>query len=168
MYLRCLPLANFRLVVFAPIEGEVIVGTVHSSTTDHIRGKPNMHCQSLPALMAPRSRTVSLGFFSDIYIPKHALPPNTFLCVISPVVERLIRSNLRWVSSHSDHEDNAFFMIPDMEEVDVGEPDEAKKDPFNSDKDSMCYQLHCLSPREDSALKPANSSNSSASVSVSQ
>jgi hypothetical protein len=28
-------------------------------------------------------------------------------------------------------------MIPDMEEVDVGEPDEAKKDPFKSDKDSM-------------------------------
>ncbi|GHJ86216.1 hypothetical protein NliqN6_2618 [Naganishia liquefaciens] len=83
---------NFRLTVFAPIEGEVIVGTVHSSTTDHIR--------------------VSLGFFSDIYIPKHALPPNTFF----------------------DHEDDAFFMLPDMEEVDVGEPDEAKKDPFNSDK----------------------------------
>lgn len=28
-------------------------------------------------------------------------------------------------------------MVPDMEEVDVGEPDEAKKDPFNSDKASM-------------------------------
>lgn len=31
--------ANFRLTVFAPIEGEVIVGTVHSSSPDHIRGK---------------------------------------------------------------------------------------------------------------------------------
>lgn len=37
-------------------------------------------------------------------------------------------------------------MLPDMEEVDVGEPDEAKKDPFNSDKASMLAWLgipHC-------------------------
>lgn len=38
-------------------------------------------------------------------------------------------------------------MIPDMEEVDVGEPDEAKKDPYNSDKDSKRHQspvhIHC-------------------------
>jgi hypothetical protein len=32
------PPATFRLTVFAPIEGEVIVGTVHSSNVDHIRG----------------------------------------------------------------------------------------------------------------------------------
>ena len=44
-------------------------------------------------------------------------------------------------NGNSDHEDDAFFMLPDMEEVDVGEPDEAKKDPFNSDKASKCLVL---------------------------
>jgi DNA-directed RNA polymerase III subunit RPC8 len=75
---RCPPPANFRLVVFAPIEAEVIVGTVHSSTTDHIRGEPTRLLLDDAANKRP-FQTVSLGFFSDIYIPTHALPPNTFL-----------------------------------------------------------------------------------------
>jgi hypothetical protein len=50
--------------------------------------------------------------------------------------------NIFW--NGSDHEDDAFFMLPDMEEVDPGEPDEAKKDPFKSDKAST---LHLVSER---------------------
>jgi hypothetical protein len=64
------------------MEAEVIVGTVHSSTTDHIRGEPIRPLLN-DAANKRLFETVSLGFFSDIYIPKHALPPNTFLYVRS-------------------------------------------------------------------------------------
>lgn len=42
-------------------------------------------------------------------------------------------------------------MLPDMEEVDPGEPDEAKKDPFQSDKDST---LHLIVNRPTQTAEP--------------
>ncbi|TXT13056.1 hypothetical protein VHUM_01457 [Vanrija humicola] len=48
---------SFRLVLFAPFVGEVILGKVHSTTPEYIR--------------------VSLGFFQDVYIPPTLLPPGS-------------------------------------------------------------------------------------------
>ncbi|KAE8540409.1 hypothetical protein D1P53_003354 [Cryptococcus gattii VGV] len=48
---------SFRLMLFAPFVGEVIVGRVLSTTKSYIR--------------------VSLGFFQDIYIVPSLLPPNS-------------------------------------------------------------------------------------------
>ncbi|ODN79573.1 hypothetical protein, variant [Cryptococcus amylolentus CBS 6039] len=48
---------SFRLMLFAPFIGEVIVGRVLSTTKSYIR--------------------VSLGFFQDIYIVPSLLPPNS-------------------------------------------------------------------------------------------
>ncbi|WWC86796.1 uncharacterized protein L201_001675 [Kwoniella dendrophila CBS 6074] len=48
---------SFRLMLFAPFVGEVIVGKVVSTTKSYVR--------------------VSLGFFQDIYIVPSLLPPNS-------------------------------------------------------------------------------------------
>ncbi|KAK4686516.1 DNA-directed RNA polymerase III subunit RPC8, partial [Tremellales sp. Uapishka_1] len=48
---------SFRLMVFAPFVGEVIVGKVLSTSPDYIR--------------------VSVGFFRDIYVIPSLLPPNS-------------------------------------------------------------------------------------------
>ncbi|CAK9786386.1 hypothetical protein CC85DRAFT_284923 [Cutaneotrichosporon oleaginosum] len=48
---------SFRLMLFAPFVGEVIVGKVLSCTPSYIR--------------------ITLGFFEDIYVPPSLLPPNS-------------------------------------------------------------------------------------------
>ncbi|ORX33967.1 RNA polymerase III subunit Rpc25-domain-containing protein [Kockovaella imperatae] len=48
---------SFRLLLFAPFIGEVLVGQVLSTTKSYIR--------------------VSMGFFNDIYITPNLLPPNS-------------------------------------------------------------------------------------------
>ncbi|KAL7419387.1 DNA-directed RNA polymerase III complex subunit Rpc25 [Cryptotrichosporon argae] len=53
MYYR----VSFRLMMFVPFIGEVIVGKILSNTETYIR--------------------ISLGFFQDIYVPLTLLPPNS-------------------------------------------------------------------------------------------
>lgn len=48
---------SFRLMLFAPFVGEVIVGKVLACTPNYI--------------------SITLGFFEDIYVPPTLLPPNS-------------------------------------------------------------------------------------------
>lgn len=59
---------SFRLLLFAPFLGEVIVGKVLSTTPNYLRG---WWCS--PSFLT----AVSLGFFQDIYVLPTLLPPNS-------------------------------------------------------------------------------------------
>ncbi|KAL6071679.1 DNA-directed RNA polymerase III subunit RPC8 [Balamuthia mandrillaris] len=78
---------TFRMVVFRPFRGEVIVGKLRHSTPDGI--------------------TVSLGFFEDVFIPKEELQEPSFY----DKAEKL------WVWEYQSEtgEQHRFFMDPGFE-----------------------------------------------------
>jgi hypothetical protein len=82
---------TFRLVVFSPFQGEVLLGQVLSNTPEYIRGErvllvlvlvpssfliSNHHRLTAP-VPPPLIFSVSVGFFTDVYIPAKALPPSS-------------------------------------------------------------------------------------------
>ncbi|WRT64662.1 uncharacterized protein IL334_001596 [Kwoniella shivajii] len=90
---------SFRLMLFAPFVGEVIVGKVLSTEKSYIR--------------------VSLGFFQDIYIVPSLLPPNS---AYDPSQKKFY-----WVSPDDDGtlltpEQLANSVITDRLYIDEGEP----------------------------------------------
>ncbi|CAD6576096.1 MAG: DNA-directed RNA polymerase III subunit rpc25 [Tremellales sp. Tagirdzhanova-0007] len=70
---------SFRLMLFAPFVGQVIVGKVFSTSKTYIRGE-----------------FISLGFFRDIYIVPSLLPPNS---AFDPVQQQFF-----WYSDDDDSE----------------------------------------------------------------
>ncbi|WVQ69383.1 uncharacterized protein L199_007600 [Kwoniella botswanensis] len=90
---------SFRLMLFAPFVGEVIVGKVLSTTKSYIR--------------------VSLGFFQDIYIVPSLLPPNSSY---DPTQKKFF-----WVSPDDEgtlltQEQLANSIVADRLYIDDGEP----------------------------------------------
>ncbi|WVW78318.1 hypothetical protein I302_100272 [Kwoniella bestiolae CBS 10118] len=90
---------SFRLMLFAPFVGEVIVGKVLATTKSYIR--------------------VSLGFFQDIYVVPSLLPPNSSY---DPDQKKYF-----WVSADEDgtmltQEQLANSIIADRLYIDDGEP----------------------------------------------
>lgn len=66
----------FRMVVFHPFVGEVLVGKIVGSNKDGLRGKRSFGCAIVLknlALLCVVCGTVSVGFFSDITIPSYLL-----------------------------------------------------------------------------------------------
>ncbi|WVR04725.1 hypothetical protein IAU60_001736 [Kwoniella sp. DSM 27419] len=90
---------SFRLMLFAPFVGEVIVGKILSTTKSYIR--------------------VSLGFFQDIYIVPSLLPPNSSY---DPAQKKFF-----WIAPDEDdtpltQEQLANSVITDRLYIDDGEP----------------------------------------------
>ncbi|WWC59584.1 uncharacterized protein I303_102141 [Kwoniella dejecticola CBS 10117] len=90
---------SFRLMLFAPFVGEVIVGRVSSTTKSYIR--------------------ISLGFFQDIYILPSLLPPNS---AYDPTQKKFF-----WVSPDDEGtlltpEQLANSIVADRLYIDEGEP----------------------------------------------
>ncbi|WVF69674.1 hypothetical protein IAT40_004453 [Kwoniella sp. CBS 6097] len=89
---------SFRLMLFAPFVGEVIVGKVLSTSKSYVR--------------------VSLGFFQDIYIVPSLLPPNS---AYDPAQKKFF-----WVTSDDEaamtQEQLANTVITDRLYIDEGEP----------------------------------------------
>ncbi|OCF33876.1 DNA-directed RNA polymerase III subunit RPC8 [Kwoniella heveanensis CBS 569] len=90
---------SFRLMLFAPFVGEVIVGKVLSTSKSYVR--------------------VSLGFFQDIYIVPSLLPPNS---AYDPAQKKFF-----WVTSEDDEaamtqEQLANTVVADRLYIDEGEP----------------------------------------------
>jgi hypothetical protein len=71
----------FRMVVFRPFSGEVILGKVKSSDEDGIRRMFSCGFYSSLLTYPHNLLLVSVGFFDDIYIPLSYLPTPTTLYV---------------------------------------------------------------------------------------
>lgn len=72
---------SFRLMLFAPFVGEVLVGKVMSTCRSYIRGACRLSRTTDVARDLLMERVVSLGFFRDVYITPSCLPQNSALCV---------------------------------------------------------------------------------------
>lgn len=79
------PKVEFRLVVFRPFKGEILLGRISSAS--------ELGMKSMTVLLAPRlslliCSAVSLDFFDDILVPPSLMFPNSYLYVAS--------SPIRW------------------------------------------------------------------------
>ncbi|KAL6054120.1 DNA-directed RNA polymerase III subunit RPC8 [Balamuthia mandrillaris] len=69
---------TFRMVVFRPFRGEVIVGKLRHSTPDGITGLFVLFFFLLQQSVYFCFLAVSLGFFEDVFIPKEELQEPSF------------------------------------------------------------------------------------------
>lgn len=75
------PLVEFRVIVFRPFKGEIILGRISSASefgmkSTFVRTKEN---RLLVQVFFLTGNAVALDFFDDIFIPPHLLFPGSFL-----------------------------------------------------------------------------------------
>ena len=78
---------DFRLIIFRPFKGEIITGQIVGATDGGIKGTI-----ALPSKLWSSAKvfSVSLGFFDDIWVPKHLLHAD------SKLYEDLFAAFLGW------------------------------------------------------------------------
>jgi hypothetical protein len=80
----CFCVVEFRLIVFRPFKGEIIVGTISNASRDGIKSQLKLSTYRTRSRQA-NNHLVSTQFFGDIHVPPQLLFPNTDLFV-SPLL----------------------------------------------------------------------------------